>query len=659
MKNYIPLHVHSHFSLLDALSKPHDISNRCIEIGSSACAITDHGSISSHIQFLQAIKNTCVCGKLKSSHPNSECSKFQCANLKPLLGCEFYVSKEDALIKNERNRRLSHLPIIARNDAGWRDMVQMVSMSNQKEIFYHKPRLDLERIASFAEKGNLMAFSGHMGSDMANILFDDEGDLSNQWRVEGGRLARFFQNAFSKKNFYLEVQLMDNKAFPKQRIIAECIRKISKDTGIPCVATPDAHYARKEDAQDQRILLCANMKTTLQQANRPEFGLAGFFRSSQYHIPSHEELQQWHTEEELDNTLEFASRIESYEKILRAPMLPDFSCPGGMNADDYLRHLCIEGWKNKILGVVSQTKHVEYGERVKKELGVLQGAGLSSYFLIVSDIIDFVRDNGWLPGPGRGSVSGSLVSYLVGITAIDPMPYGLIFERFYNAGRNTDEHISMPDIDMDVPKYSREHIIDYIRKKYGEDHVGQMVTFQTMKGRGAIKDVLRAYGGISFEEMNKITKNIIEEHKISDELQKMKEDRGESSIIQWCLENTPNKLDEWCRMDDDGKLVGPLANRFAQAMRLEGTKTVQSKHAAGIVIAPEPLCNMCPMVLDIESGRQNAGFEMNDLEAVGGLKFDVLGVTLLDKAMGVQQDLRSGDIHEISGVTIKEPLFNK
>lgn len=657
-KSYIPLHVHSHFSLLDGLNKPYDITNRCIEIGSSACAVTDHGSISSHIQMLTTIKNTCTCGKLKSEHPNRKCSKFECANLKPLLGCEFYVSKEDALTQNDRNRRLVHLPIIARNDAGWRDMVQMVSKSNEKEIFYHKPRLDLDRISGFAQKGNLMAFSGHMGSNMANVLFDSEGDLSNQWRVEGGRLARRFQNDFGKDNFYLEVQLMDNVALPKQKIIAECIRKISKDTGIPCVATPDAHYARKEDARDQRILLCSNMKTTLQQANRPEFGLSGFFRSSQYHIPSHEEMQEWHTEEELDNTLEFASKIESYDKILKAPMLPDFPCPGEINADDYLRHLCREGWKKKVLGVVSQTKYAEYGERVKKELGVLQGAGLSSYFLIVSDIIDFVRDNGWLPGPGRGSCAGSLVSYLVGITAIDPMPYDLIFERFYNAGRNTDERISMPDIDMDVPKYSREHIINYMRKKYGEDRVGQMVTFQTMKGRGAIKDVLRAHGGISFEEMNRITKNITEEHKITDELQKMKEDRGESSIIQWCLENTPKKLDEWCRMDDKGRLVGPLAERFAQAMRLEGTKTVQSKHPAGVIIAPEPLSSMCPMVLDTESGRQNAGFEMEDLESVGGLKFDVLGVTALDKAMGVQQDLSTGEIHEISGITLEQPLYN-
>ena len=348
----------------------------------------------------------------------------------------------------------------------------------------------------------------------------------------------------------------------------------------------------------------------------------------------------------MNNTLLFASRIEGYKDILKSPILPKFHCPNGQTPEEYLRYLCKEGWKTKIQGIVPESKHQEYGDRVKREMETLQGAKLSSYFLIVADIMDYIRRNNWLPGPGRGSAAGSLVSYLMGITAIDPIPYGLLFERFYNAGRNTAERISMPDIDMDIPKYAREHVIEYIRKKYGEDRVGQMITFQTMKGRGALKDVFRAHGGMSFEEMNVITRNIIEEHKISDELQKMKENTGSSSIIGWCLENT-SKLDQWCRIDDDGKLSGPLAERFGQAMRLEGVKTSQSKHPAGIVIAPEPLNLMCPMVIDKESGHQMAGFEMDDLEGVGGLKFDALGITALDKAMGVQSDLLHGEIHEI------------
>ena len=383
------------------------------------------------------------------------------------------------------------------------------------------------------------------------------------------------------------------------------------------------------------------------QASQPEFGMNGFFRSSQYHIPSYEEMKQWHTEEELDNTLLFASRVGEYKGILRSPVLPQYQCPGNATPAEYLRHLCREGWKQKIQGKVRSEDHARYAERIKHELTVINGAGLDSYFLIVVDILNFCRRQGWLVGPGRGSAAGSIVSYLVGITSIDPILYDLIFERFYNSGRNTADHISMPDIDIDIPAYARDHVIRYIMKKYGADHVGQMITFQTMKGRGAIKDVLRAHGGIPFEEMNRITKNIIEEHKIADELQKMKEERGESSIIKWCLENNGDKLKDWCTIDDNGNLGGPLANRFAQAIRMEGVKVNQSKHASGIIIAPKPINQLCPMILDSETGNMLAGLEMNDLEAVGGIKFDVLGLRLLDKMMGVSQVLKTGKVTPI------------
>ena len=623
---YFPLHVHSYYSLLDGLSSPKDIAERCKEIDVPGCAITDHGNISAHIQFLLEMRE---------------------AGKKPILGCEFYVSNKDASIKDQNNRKLAHMCILAKNDAGWKDMVKMVSMSNTPELFYYKPRLDLDRIAQFAQKGNLIAFSGHIGSHMANILFDEGESLKENWLDEGSKLALELQDIFGRGNFFLEVQLMDYMNFSLQKDIAECIREISRNTSIPCVATQDAHYAKKEDADDQRILLCTNMHVTIEQANMPGFELGGFFKSRQYHIPTYEEMKEWHTEEELQNTLKIAEMVEEYNDILRSPVLPKFECPDGMNADEYLRHLCREGWKEKIEGKIDKSKHSIYADRVKHELKVLQGAGLSAYFLVVKDIIDFVRNNGWLTPTGRGSAAGCLVSYLLGITSIDPIQYGLIFERFYNAGRNTKDHISMPDIDIDVPKYARDKIIKYVSEKYGEDHVGQMITFQTMKGRGALKDVIRAYGDLSHDEVNEITKNIIEEHKITDELETMKKQRGFSSIILWCLENTPNKLKKWCFIDDDGNLAGPLAKRFEQAIRLEGTKTAQSKHPAGIVIAPYPLDTMFPMVYDSKSKKTIAGFEMEDLEKAGGLKFDILGIALLDKIMGVAQDLEYGEIHEI------------
>ena len=279
-------------------------------------------------------------------------------------------------------------------------------------------------------------------------------------------------------------------------------------------------------------------------------------------------------------------------------------------------------------------------ERIKYELDVLQGAGLSSYFLIVQDILHYVRSNSWLPGPGRGSAAGCLVSYLIGITAIDPIRYGLIFDRFYNSGRNTEGRISMPDIDIDVPINKRELIISYIKTKYGHDKVSQMITFNTMKGRGALKDVLRVYGNITFEEMNNITKFIPDEAKIADELQEMREDTGEASILRWALENNRSDLEQWCYIDDNNTLSGPLAKRFEQAIRLEGPKTNQSKHAAGIAISPNPLGEICPMVYANKNDQSIAGMEMQDLESLGIVKFDVLGVAMLDKIMTIQQLLK-------------------
>jgi DNA polymerase-3 subunit alpha len=276
-------------------------------------------------------------------------------------------------------------------------------------------------------------------------------------------------------------------------------------------------------------------------------------------------------------------------------------------------------------------------------LGVLQGAGLSSYFLIVNDIVNYVKNNNWLPGPGRGSAAGCLVSYLLGITSIDPIKYNLMFDRFYNAGRNTKDRISMPDIDIDVPINKREDIINYIKNKYGHKKVSQMITFNTMKGRGALKDVLRAYGNISFDEMNKITKFIPDEAKIADELQEMKEEYGEASIIQWALENNSKDLKEWCYIGENDSLEGPLAKRFEQAIRLEGTKSNQSKHAAGVVIASNDLENICPMVYDTKNKQPIAGMEMQDLESIGIIKFDVLGVAMLDKIMDISSTLKIGD----------------
>ena len=624
MKKYTPLHVHSMYSLLDGLSKPAQIADRCEEIGAKSCALTDHGNIAGAIKFYTQMKSR---------------------GIKPILGCELYICDQDASLQSKENRSLSHLLVLAKNYDGWQSLIKIVSESNKPEHYYHKPRLDLNRLGEMLD-GNLIGICGHLGSTLANKLVENDTIVSD-WKNIGTEYVGRFKDIFGKDNFFLEAQLMDKDNLEIQSSLTDCIRELSKITHTKTVCTPDAHYCKKEDAVDQRVLLCNNLKTTFPEINRKlnnneDIGLGAFFSSDNFHILSQEEINALHTEEEIDNTNLVDSMCEEYN-ILSKPNLPPFACPDGYDDAEYLRQLCRNGWRDKIANHVPESEHQVYVDRIKYELDVLQGADLSSYFLIVQDIVNHVRNNNWLPGPGRGSAAGCLVSYLIGITNIDPIKYNLMFDRFYNAGRNTADHISMPDIDVDVPINKREDIIKYIKDKYGHDKVSQMITFNTIKGRGALKDVLRVYGNITFDEMNNITKNIPDEAKIADELQIMKDETGEASIIRWALENNGDRLKEWCSLDKKGELQGPLAKRFEQAIRLEGVKSNQSKHAAGIAISSQPLSSICPMVYDSRNKQMIAGMEMQDLESIGIIKFDILGVAMLDKIMTIQDILKQGE----------------
>ena len=622
MKNYIPLHCHSMYSLLDGLSKPSQIADRCEEIGASACALTDHGNIAGAIKFYTEMRSR---------------------GIKPILGCEIYLCDNDPSIKEKSNKELSHFLILAKNLNGWNNLIKLVSESNRPDFYYHKPRLNLESLKAFAGK-DLIGICGHLGSLLADKLIDNNTIVSD-WKNIGQKTIFELKDLFGKDNFFLESQLMDHINTPIQVQLTDVIRELGQLTNTKVVCTPDAHYCKKEDANDQRVLLCNNLKTTFPEISRKisndeDVPLSCFFTSDNFHILSQEEMNSLHTEEEIENTNYVASLCENYN-VISKPKLPPFNCPEGFDQDEYLRQLCRNGWRTKISNSIDPEHQSQYVDRIKYELDVLQGAGLSSYFLIVQDIVNYVRNNNWLPGPGRGSAAGCLVSYLIGITSIDPIKYSLMFDRFYNAGRNTKDHISMPDIDVDVPINKRETIIEYIKQKYGADKVSQMVTFNTIKGRGALKDVLRVYGNISFDEMNKITKNIPDEAKIADDLQEMKEETGEASIIRWALENNPEKLKEWCFIDEKNELQGPLAKRFEQAIRLEGTKSNQSRHAAGIAISSSPLKEVCPMVYDSKNQQMIAGMEMQDLENIGIIKFDILGVAMLDKIMTITDVLQN------------------
>lgn len=612
ISNYSPLHVHSHYSLLDGLSKPKQIAERCKKIGAKSCALTDHGTISGAVQF----------------H-----SEMKAAGIKPILGCEIYVCEKDVKLKTKENYDLSHFILLAKNYDGWKTLIKIISESNLPNHFYKKPRLDFKTLSTFLD-GNIIGFCGHLGSTLADNLYNQEMSLK-----VGEDFVYMMKDMFGDENFFLEAQLIDKENTKQQIELTDTIRRIAKLTNTKVIATPDAHYCESEDAIDQRILLCNNLKLTFNDINRKllsneQVPMGCFFTSDKYHIPSFEEMKEIHLPEEIENTNFVADMCEDYD-IKSKPLLPEFDCPEAFTPDSFLRQLCRDGWKTKIKN--KGFDETLYVDRIKKELEVLQGANLSSYFLIVQDIVNYVKNKDWLAGPGRGSAAGCLVSYLIGVTDIDPIKYNLIFERFYSAGRNTKDRISLPDIDIDVPINKREEIIEYVKNKYGEDKVSQMITYNTMKGRGALKEVFRVYGNISFEEMNNITKNIPDEAKIADELQEMKEETGESSIIRWALENNVDKLKEWCYLNDKNELSGPLAKRFEQAIRLEGTKSNQSKHAAGVVISSQPLSHICPMVYDSKNEQTIAGMEMQDLEYLGVIKFDVLGLAFLDKAMYISE----------------------
>jgi DNA polymerase III subunit alpha len=621
-KRYIPLHVHSEYSLLDGLSKVSDISERMSDIEVDTCAITDHGSVSGAVDFSSTLNDN---------------------GQKPILGCEFYICKKDksAKDKGSDNRSLDHQVILAKNYEGWKDILHLVSLSNTKDRYYYRPRIDLDDLATTASKGNLITFSGHLGSTLSNYIMNEDS-LSPDWESRAIYFCNYMQEIFGKENFFLEIQLIDSKINKKSKIVAEALRDIASKYKIKKVATPDAHYPTREDAIDQRVLLSIHHKKTIPQImNDIKNGtctrsLISSFSSNNYHIPSYEDMTEFHTEDELENTINIADMCEKYS-ILHNPDPPNFDCPDNMNDNDYLRHLCREGWRRKMSHISPKDPlFKEYGERVNYELDVFTSINLSSYFLVIADILNYVRSENYITGPGRGSAAGCMVSYLLDITQIDPIPYNLVFERFYNPGRNTPGKISWPDIDFDIPKESGEKALNYIREKYGDQNVAQIITFQTLKGRAALKRVMAARGDISFSEQNFITSSLVDENKIADELEEIEKEYGYASAILWALENNASKLKRWCEIDN-GKLVGPLSDVFEQAIRLEKVKVSAGKHAAGIIVSRKPISESCPMVLDKDESMNVAGFEGPSCEMVGLLKLDCLRIRMLDKIMDISK----------------------
>jgi len=679
ISKYYPLHLHSNASTLDGLASPEDIAKRIVKLGLDGCALTDHATLAGVPSFFNAMADACgCCGNTKASHENGsgkclikdeKCDKYTKNTLKAIAGCEFNVSKEDATIKTPENRKYSHLCILAKNKEGWKGLLGAVSESNNPDLFYYKPRIDIERLAKYA-KNNFIAFTGHPGSTIADICFTDAKaayrsksyeearQYVKDWKILKGELIEFindYERKFGKGNVFLEVQLLDKENMPIVEILGKIMRAISKETGVKCIATPDAHYAFPEDAPDQRVLLCMSLNVkmaTVQQQidNNEDVTLGGFFKSNKYYIPSFEELSSLNTPEELANTNTIADMCEPF-KLNSNPRLPKFEIPKDFKDEkEYMRHLCQIGWNKKISNNVKDED--VYKERLEYELKTMDDLldkyklSLHTYFLIVADIVRFsVEKLGCFVTPGRGSAAGTLVGYLLDIHDTDPIENKLLFERFFNAGRISETKLALPDIDLDFPVNMRERVIDYMENKYGKDRVAQIATCLTLQGREALTRVLSVHDWGDYKERKFLTSFIPQEAEISDKLQDMMEHTGESSIIKWALINHPDDFKDYCTINENGEFDGPLANYFAQAIRLEGCKRGRGKHASGVVISDVPLSDICPLVYDDNNEKLLAALEFTDLEKMGVLKVDILGVNIWDKIIISIGAIETGEIN--------------
>lgn len=633
---------------------PRHIAKRCRDIGIEGAAITDIDSISGSIDFIDALK-----GDEKRSIPS----------IKPIIGCEFTVVKN----YDVKTKDCGTVLLLAKNYEGWLSLSRAISQAN-RHYYFEKPHITIEDIGSSISQGNVFAISGWLGSEIGDTIFRSPKEvyLANSydsakaivnpnWVADTTNLINRYKDIFGKDNFYLGLQLVDVNNVVGCKLVSDGIKYLSRKTETKLVAVPDSYYAHQEDAYDQRVLLVNKLNTNLKKiVNKPvqgdDIALGRFFNNTNYHIPSYDDMLKYgHSESELDESMYIASQCSPYS-LTSKPMLPQFPVPNGKTSKEYFADLCKIGMARRlpqIEKVISNGKYSreDYDKRLESEFNVLTEVGLADYFLIVNDVTNFAVVDGQLTGAGRGSAAGSIILYLLGVTHVDPIEHDLLFERFYNAGRNTKDNVSLPDVDMDFEKHGRERVLSHVRTKYGHDRVAQMITFNRMQGRGAMKDVARAHDVLDNETINRITNLMPNEPEIADQLEAIKEaDRqaggeGEASIIEWALENEGELFKEWVYYDDNGKLQGQLSKIFEQAIRMEGTKRASGKHAAGIVIAQKPLNEICPMAYDTSTGEMIAAMEMGALEKMGHVKFDFLGISTLDKCHAAINHLRTGRLY--------------
>ena len=579
--SFAHLHVHTEFSLLDGACRIKDLPKVVKEMGQTACAITDHGAMYGVIDFYRACK---------------------AEGVKPIIGCEVYVtapgrSRFDKVHEFDAESR--HLVLLCENEEGYRNLSYMVSMA-WTEGFYIKPRIDMALLREHHE--GLIALSACLAGEIPKRLRNGEYETAKKYALEMAEL-------FGEDHFYLEVQ---DHGIRDQAIVNREILRLHQETGIPMVCTNDAHYLRKEDAEAHDVLLCIQTGKLLEDENRMRYEPRNFY------LRSEEEMAELFADYEgaIENTARIADMCH-LEFTFGKYHLPEFRIPEGYDSFSYLQKLCEEGYRERYGDDDSNRAQLQY------EMDMIEKMGFTDYFLIVSDFVRYAKSRGIPVGPGRGSAAGSMVSYCLYITDIDPVQYSLYFERFLNP-----ERVSMPDIDMDFGDTRRGEVVDYVRKKYGDDHVAQIVTFGTMAARGVIRDVGRVMN-IPYAEVDKIAKQV---------------------------PNTPH-----ITLEDALRLSKPLSDLYETdeqvkklidtAKSLEGMPRNSSTHAAGVVITKRPVYEYVPLARNDDT--VVCQYIMTTLEELGLLKMDFLGLrnlTVLDDAVKMVQthtpDFRLEDIPE-------------
>lgn len=578
--SFVHLHVHTQYSLLDGANKIPDLVAKAKAAGMPAIAMTDHGNLFGAVEFYRRASQ---------------------AGLQPIIGCEVYVAPRHRTEKGGRADDYEsggnhHLILLVMNEEGYRNLCRLVTLS-YKEGFYYKPRIDKELLRQW--NAGLIALSGCLASEVNQAIAAGS--------IERARAVMEEYRALFDGRYYVEIQ--DNRLPQQERANVELIR-LARELSLPLVATNDCHYLAKEDARAHEVLLCIQTGKTLSDPRRWRF------ETDQLYVKTPQEMQAAfaHCPEAIRNTLDIARRCQFEMKFGRY-QFPVFRTPAGESLEAYLERLAWEGLESRLAAYRgrpdwNESREDEYRARLREELHVIQRMGFSGYFLIVADFTGYAKKAGIPVGPGRGSAAGSLVAYALGITEIDPIPYNLLFERFLNPERK-----SMPDIDMDFCFERRDEVIRYVREKYGEDCVAQIITFGTLKGKQAIKDVGRALD-FSFSETDRIAK-LYPAPK-----------QGKDYPLAEALEMEP-RLRE---VREKGEREAQL---FDYALKLEGLLRHASKHAAGIVIGDRPLVETLPLFVD-KDGAVMTQYSYADVDAIGLIKFDFLGLktlTLIAKAV--------------------------